>query len=161
MRRIALAAAVGLIGRAAAAQEGGIAVGSEAPSARVTTLDGKSIDLSTFYDGKPVVIEFWATWCPLCKALEPSMQTARERHPEVHFVGVGVSVNQTADKQRDYVRKAELTGDYVYDGDGAAVKAFSAPHTSYIVIVDRSRRIVYTGVGSDQNIEMALKKIGP
>jgi thiol-disulfide isomerase/thioredoxin len=162
MKRVALLA-VGLSISAGSlvAQEGGIAVGAEAPGARVATLDGKPIDLGSYYDGKPVVLEFWATWCPLCKKLEPAMQAARARlGDKVHFVGIGVTANQSPERQREYVEKTHLTGEYVYDVAGAAVKAFSAPHTSYIVIIDASRRVVYTGVGSEQDIDAALKKAG-
>jgi thiol-disulfide isomerase/thioredoxin len=143
------------------AQEGGIAVGATAPAASVVRLDGTVTDLSDYYGDKPVVLEFWATWCPLCKKLEPSMQAARERHAgAVKFVGVGVPSNQTAEKQRMYVDKQQLTGDYVFDKDGAAVAAFKVPHTSYIVIIDHNRKVVYTGVGAEQDIEAALKKVG-
>jgi thiol-disulfide isomerase/thioredoxin len=149
-----------LLAHPAHAQEGGIMVGAEAPAAKVTTLDGTATDLSTFYGDKPVVLEFWATWCPLCKKLEPSLQAAREKYAgKVAFVGVGVSANQTAARQMEYVQKQHLSGEYVFDGADAAVKAFMATHTSYIVIIDRHRRVVYTGVGTDQNIEAALKKV--
>jgi thiol-disulfide isomerase/thioredoxin len=166
MKRIVghtLVAAVALTlgARGAAAQDGGIAVGTEAPSARVVTLDGKAVDVADYYDGKPVVLEFWATWCPLCKKMEPAMEAARQRHADgVHFVSIGVTANQSPERQRDYVAKQHLTGTYVYDTDGAAVKAFSTPHTSYIVVIDANRRVVYTGVGGEQDIEAALKKAG-
>ena len=160
--RVSLAAAFTVVtGTGLAAQEGGLDVGTTAPTASVVRLDGTAANLSDYYGAKPVVLEFWATWCPLCKKLEPSMQAARERHAgAVTFVGVGVPSNQTAEKQRMYVDKQQLTGDYVFDKDGAAVAAFKVPHTSYIVIVDRNRKIVYTGVGADQDIEAALKKVG-
>ena len=160
--RVSLAAAFTVVtGTGLAAQEGGLDVGTTAPTASVVRLDGTAANLSDYYGAKPVVLEFWATWCPLCKKLEPSMQAARERHAgAVTFVSVGVPSNQTADKQRMYVDKQQLTGEYVFDKDGAAVAAFKVPHTSYIVIVDRNRKIVYTGVGADQDIEAALKKVG-
>jgi peroxiredoxin len=155
------AATITLGGRSATAQDGGIAVGTVAPSARVATLDGKTVDLAEYYGGKPVVLEFWATWCPLCKQMEPAMEAARQRHGDrVVFVSVGVTANQTADRQREYAEKQHLTGKFVFDAEGAATKAFSAPHTSYIVIIDAARRVVYTGVGGDQDIEAALKKAG-
>jgi thiol-disulfide isomerase/thioredoxin len=141
------------------AQEGGITVGAEAPAAKVAMLDGMGMDLSKFYGDKPVVIEFWATWCPLCKKLEPALQAAREKYAgKVTFVGVGVSSNQTAAKQKEYIEKQHLTGEYVFDETGAAVKAFMAPHTSYIVVIDSHRKVVYTGVGPEQDIETAVKK---
>ena len=154
-----LAVAVGA--RVAVAQEGGIALGVEAPSAAVVTLDGKPTDLSTYYNGKPVVLEFWATWCPLCKQMEPAMEAARQRHSgRVNFVSVGVTANQTPERQQQYAEKQHLSGGFVFDRDGAAIKAFSVPHTSYIVVVDAKRRVVYTGVGGEQDIEAALKKAG-
>jgi thiol-disulfide isomerase/thioredoxin len=162
LQRVSLATAIVLVaGTRLAAQEGGLDVGATAPTAAVVRLDGTAANLSDFYGDKPVVLEFWATWCPLCKKLEPSMQAARERHAgAVTFVSVGVPSNQTAEKQRMYVDKQQLTGEFVFDKDGAAVAAFKVPHTSYIVIVDRNRKVVYTGVGAEQDIEAALKKVG-
>jgi peroxiredoxin len=162
LHRVSLAAALAVVaGTRLAAQEGGLEVGATAPAASVVRLDGTTTNLTDYYGDKPVVLEFWATWCPLCKQLEPSMQSARARHAgAVRFVSVGVPANQTAEKQRMYVDKQHLTGDYVFDKDGAAIAAFKVPHTSYIVIVDRDRKVVYTGVGADQDIEAALKKVG-
>lgn len=160
IRRIIAFALIATVASTARAQEAGISVGVEAPGAAVTTLDARSVDLAQYFGEKPVVLEFWATWCPLCKKLEPSMQAARERHQNVTFVSVGVAPNQTAERQREYVEKQHLTGEFVFDKDGAAVKAFAVPHTSYIVIVDRNRKVVYTGVGDAQDIELALKKAG-
>jgi peroxiredoxin len=159
IRVASIALLLGSVAAPLAAQEGGIAVGAMAPAAVVTTLDGSTVNLSKYYGSKPVVLEFWATWCPLCRKLEPSMEAARTKHGDVTFVSVGVAANQTADKQREYVEKQHLTGEFVFDRDGAAIKAFSVPHTSYIVIVDASGKVVYTGVGSDQDIEAALKKL--
>jgi len=160
-RTLIAVAAITLGARAATAQEGGIAIGTVAPAARVVTLDGKTVDLADYYGAKPVVLEFWATWCPLCKHMEPAMEAARQRHGDrVTFVSVGVTANQTADRQREYAEKQHLTGKFVFDADGAAIKAFSVPHTSYIVVIDAARRVVYTGVGGDQDIEAALKKAG-
>src|ERR1700754_4846452 len=98
LRRIAIIAAFALsfASRRAAAQEAGIAVGASAPGAAVETLDGKPTDLSQYVGKTPVVLEFWATWCPLCKKLEPSMQAARSKFAgRVTFVSVGVKDNQT------------------------------------------------------------------
>lgn len=161
VRTLITTVALAVSGRRVLAQEGGIPLGSEAPPARVLTLDGKAIDLAGFYGGKPVVLEFWATWCPLCKKMEPVLEAARQRHGDrVTFISVGVTANQTADRQREYADKQHLSGTFVFDADGAATKAFSVPHTSYIVVIDASRHVVYTGVGGDQDIEAALKKAG-
>ena len=142
----------------ARAQEG-IMVGAEAPSAAVEMLDGMKTDLSHYYGEKPVVLEFWATWCPLCKKLEPQLEAARKKYAgKVTFVGVGVSANQSPGAQRDFVMKGHMSGEYVFDRDDAAQKAFAAPHTSYIVVINKDRKVVYTGVGPEQDIDAAVRK---
>lgn len=141
----------------ARAQAGGIAVGIPAPAAAVSTLDGAATDLSNFIGKTPVVMEFWATWCPLCKQLEPAMSEARKKYADkVTFVSVGVSNNQSAEKQKAYAVAHAMEGVMVFDVDGHAVKAYAAPHTSFVVAVDKSGKVVYTGVGGEQNIESVV-----
>jgi len=147
------------VARTAGAQEGGIEVGAAAPAAVVYTLDGKATDLAHYYGKQPVVLEFWATWCPLCKQLEPAMASAREQFKgRAQFVAVGVPNNQTPEKQRAFVDERHLGGDFVFDRDSKAIAAFKVPHTSYVVVVDRRGTVVYTGVGGEQNVVAAIGK---
>lgn len=140
----------------------GIAVGTMAPAAKVHTLDGKSVNLSSYIGKQPVVIEFWATWCPLCKDLEPQLAAAKEKYGEhITFIGMTVPQQQTPAKAKDYVEKNSLKGTFLFDTDGAASKAFAAPHTSYLVVIDKTGKVVYTGVGGKQDIEAAIAKLGP
>ena len=81
MMKTASLALVAIVALAAAptlrAQEQiGIQLGAKAPGAVVETLDGKSVDIAQYFGKSPVLIEFWATWCPNCKELEPKLKTA-------------------------------------------------------------------------------------
>jgi hypothetical protein len=90
-----------------------------------------------------------------------SLQAAREKYAgKVTFVSVGVPANQTPEKQKAYVEEKKLTGVFTFDRSSAAMKAFAVPHTSYIVIVGTDRRVTYTGVGDDQDIDAVLAKLG-
>lgn len=145
--------------RPVAAQEAGIAVGAMAPGAAVETLDGKMTDLSQYIGKTPVVLEFWATWCPLCKKLETPLQAARDEYAgRVTFVSVGVNNNQTPEKQQTYATEKHLSGSFVFDRDGKAVAAYQAPHTSYLVVIDAAGKVVYTGVGGEQDVKAAVAK---
>jgi thiol-disulfide isomerase/thioredoxin len=143
----------------ARAQDVGLALGTRAPAAAVQTLDGKPADLAEFVGKGPVLLEFWATWCPNCRALEPQMQAAARKYAgRVRLVGVAVSVNQTPERVRAYVQKHQLPGTFVFDAKGAATDAYDAPATSYIVVLDRTGKVVYTGQGSEQNVDAAIRK---
>jgi thiol-disulfide isomerase/thioredoxin len=141
------------------AQSVGLPVGTVAPSALVQTLDGKSVDLKHYLGKTPVVFEFWATWCPNCQELEPTMHALKSKYGDrVKLVGVAVSVNQSPARVKAYAEKHKLPLDVVWDYDGNATDVYSAPATSYVVIVDKAGKVVYTGLGGKQDLDAAVAK---
>lgn len=143
----------------ASAQDGGLPVGTKAPAADVQMLDGKPANLSQFIGKTPVVMEFWATWCPLCKALEPQFKASQEKHgSSVTFVAVGVPTNQTRERQQAYVTERKLGGTFVFDSASNAMKAYKVPHTSHVLVLDKQGTIVYNGTGNSQDLEAAISK---
>jgi len=143
----------------AAQDEVGIKRGSAAPGAVLEKLDGSSVDLKSYIGKGPVLIEFWATWCPNCKALEPAMHAAAKKYAgKIKLVGVAVSVNQSVERVKAYAEKHALPLEVLWDRKGYASDAYEVPATSYIVIIDAKGTVVYTGVGGDQDIDSAIKK---
>jgi thiol-disulfide isomerase/thioredoxin len=157
------AAALTLTAPHAQAQDGGIAVGAMAPAmAKLEQLDGSAFDMAAVVGKRPVVMEFWATWCPLCRKLEPALQQARAQYGDrVAFIGIGVPDNQSAERQRTYVEERKMSGTFLFDRDRVAMKAYQVPHTSYVVVLDAKGKVVYTGVGGDQDIDAAVRRALP
>ncbi|MFN2400441.1 MAG: TlpA family protein disulfide reductase [Gemmatimonadaceae bacterium] len=143
----------------ASAQDLGILVGSQAPAAVVETLEGKAVDLASYIGKTPVFIEFWATWCPNCKELEPALRAVHKKYGgKVRFLGVAVSVNQAPARVKLYAAKHKLPGIMLFDKRGNAADAYEVPATSYIVVVNKAGKVVYTGLGGDQDLEAAIRK---
>jgi thiol-disulfide isomerase/thioredoxin len=141
------------------AQDLGIEVGSKAPVVTVQALDGKQIDLGQFIGKTPMLIEFWATWCPNCHELMPSLLSAEKKFGKrVKFVALAVAINQSPERVRRWLAANPLPHDTYYDVDGKAASAFDAPATSYVVVLDKTGRVVYTGLGGKQDLDAALKK---
>jgi len=141
------------------AQDLGIEVGAQAPAVNVQSLDGKPVDLGSFIGKTPMLIEFWATWCPNCKELMPSLLDAEKKFGKrVKFVAIAVAINQSPERVRRWLVANPMPHDTYYDTQGKAAGAFDAPATSYVVVIDRTGRVVYTGLGGTQNLEAALKK---
>jgi thiol-disulfide isomerase/thioredoxin len=148
-----------LLAAPARAQDVGLEVGTAAPSAKVHTLDGREVDLTSYIGKGVVVMEFWATWCPNCQELEPTLLSVLKKYDkQVTFVGVAVSVNQSPARVKAYVEKHKMPGEQVFDTKGNATGAYDAPATSYVLVIDKAGKVVYTGLGGKQNLEAAIKK---
>ncbi len=145
---------------AATAQETGLAIGSRAPAVTVKDLEGTPVDLGRYLGKQPLFLEWWATWCEQCDALLPRVRAAHaELGDEVAFFGINVAVNQSPSRVRRYVAYSKPPFRTLYDDEGESTRAYSAPATSYVVIVDRAGRVAYTGTGGDQDILAALRRV--
>lgn len=145
---------------AVAAQETGIAVGSKAPVLSVNDLDGKPVNLGQWIGKKPVLLEFWATWCENCEALLPRFVAARkDLGDKVEFIGINVTVNQSPARVRRYMEQHQIPFRVLYDESGASTRAYEAQATSFVVIIDAAGIVRYTGIGAEQKFESALTSV--
>ncbi len=137
----------------------GIPVGTTPRAVTIEDLDGRPVDLAQFIGKKPVLVEFWATWCPLCAALEPRMTAARRQYGDkMEFIAVAVAVNQSKASIKRHLERHPLPVRVLWDSNGNAVRAFQAPSTSYVVTLDAAGKVRYTGAGEDQDIKAAVSK---
>ncbi|ANU10315.1 cytochrome c biogenesis protein [Planococcus antarcticus DSM 14505] len=128
----------------------GLAKGEKAPDFQLTALDGQEVTLSD-YQGQKVLLNFWATWCPPCRAEMPHMQTYFDEHAEDENVVI-LSVNLTTEDKgleeiEEFVEEFGLEFAIPMDekGDvGATYQAVSIP-TSYMI--DTEGRIQNKVVG--------------
>lgn len=141
------------------AQESGIALGSRAPAIVLNDTDGKLVSLAEVIGKKPVLLEFWATWCENCKALEPHMMAAHKKYAsEIAFYGIAVPINQTLARVQRYVKEYKYPFPMLWDKDGLSAADYEVPATSYVVVIDKSGKVVYTGAGGKQDLDAAIRK---
>ena len=76
--------------------ESSVKIGSTAPDFTLKDVVGKNTALSS-YKGKLVLLEFWATWCPPCKASIPDMVELHKKYQEKGFTVLGVSIDSDSD----------------------------------------------------------------
>jgi thiol-disulfide isomerase/thioredoxin len=153
-------AAAGIGAESAVAQEEGVETGARAPAVVVKDLEGRPRDLGAVLGSKPVLLEFWATWCTSCQAMMPTLRAMREKFGDaVEFYGVNVTISETRDGVRQYVKEHAPPFETLYDEEGVAARAYDPPATSYIVITDAAGKVVYTGSGGQQNLEPALRQV--
>ena len=68
-------------------------VGKQAPDFQLQSLDGQSVSLSSF-QGKPVLINFWATWCPPCRGEMPYIQQVYEEWSDKGLVILAIDIGE-------------------------------------------------------------------
>lgn len=144
--------------KAAVAQfDAGIAVGAQAPAVVINDLEGRPVDLSLLWAKKPVLLEFWATWCALCKGLLPELAAVRERFgDQVELIGINVTVNDSKPRITRYMEEHRPPFRVLFDDQGVGARAFDVPATSFIVVVGRGGKVIYTGSGANQGLVQAV-----
>ena len=113
----------------------------------VRTLEGTEVSLSSFR-GKPIYLNFWATWCTPCVLEMPSIQNLYDalKSEEVVFLVVSDEEEETV---RSFIEEQEFTLPvYLYRGDLPEVLRWSALPTT--LIVDGTGRIVFRHMGAAQ-----------
>lgn len=128
----------------------GIELGDMAPDFELETLSGETLKLSDL-QGKKVILNFWATWCPPCKVEMPEMQEFYDEHgDDVEIVAVNLTSSETNEKKvHDYIDEHKYTYPVALDKDsevGDTYMAITVPTTYFI--------------GTDGKVQQP-KKVGP
>jgi len=134
--------------------------GAQGPGAAVEDLDGNNVDLIDYVKGKPALIEFWATWCELCEALQPQLNEIQLKYGErINVVAVAVGVAQSVRRVRRHLEEHDPGYPYLWDARGAAVRAYNATTTSIVVMLDGDGKVVYAGVGGSQDLTGEVERL--
>lgn len=118
------------------------------PAFSVQSLDGKEVPFKALASGKPVLLDFWATWCQPCVSAMPELQKLHQRHAAKGFAVVGISIDEEKDKAKKFVEKRKIA--YPVYLDATKTPAWSVFHVRTVpaaFLVDGEGRIVRQWLG--------------
>jgi thiol-disulfide isomerase/thioredoxin len=126
----------------------------ELPEIRVPTLDGKILDLADFR-GSYVLLNFWATWCPPCRAEMPSMQKLYDLLKDSGFSIMAISVGEKTETVSEFLKKNPYSFPVGLDPQGELGSVFASRGIPTTYLVDGEGKAIGGIIGSREWYDQA------
>ena len=134
--------------------------GTAAPDFTLQDLNGKNVRLSD-YKGKVVLLDFWATWCPPCRASIPGLEKIHKAYKDKGLVILAVSFDQGGwDSVKSFITDYGITY-IVLKGTDDVSEKYQVRTIPMLLVLDKEGQIKkrYLGFGSDEDLEDDIKSI--
>ncbi len=143
------------------------AVPFPAPELNFHTLDGRQIDARDLA-GKVVLLDFWATWCPPCRAALPELELIAKKYDASKFAMVSISADFTEATLRLFLAEHPTSIAQVWDGSHRLRALYGVKGFPTYLVIDAKGQVVHvqvdwtptSGATLSKAIEAQLKKIG-
>lgn len=137
-------------------------VGETAPDFTLKNLSDQDITLSSF-KGKPVVLNFWATWCPYCRHERPDLKSLYEKFKDNDLVIVAVSTDRSSGTVKRFMEQNPAPYIVLTDPEGWAAVPYNIIGLPTTYLIDRKGKISRKFSGpvnwKDKHIEEIIQKL--
>jgi cytochrome c biogenesis protein CcmG/thiol:disulfide interchange protein DsbE len=143
-------------------RDGGVAADlaqGKTPSAPAFTLeridaegDGQMLSMADLR-GRPVIVNFWASWCAPCRDEVPALQATYEKHRGEGLVVLGVDFNDVRRDAKRFLERYGATYPVVYDGKGETLGRWGVRQVPETYFVDRAGHLVGVRIAGGVDIE--------
>lgn len=138
-------------------------IGKKAPDFTLPTIDGTEVRLSQF-QGQPVLINFWASWCVPCREEMPELVRSYEAHKSegLMILGLNLTYSDTLPDVQEFVNEFDMTFPVLLDKDGqVAEKSYPLPGVPTSIFINRDGTIarVQAGLMSGKQIDKFVVEI--
>ncbi len=129
----------------------------EAPAFSLSTLDGSTVTLSDLR-GQVVLLDFWATWCPPCRASMPSLEHTYRAYRTRGATVLLVNAGERPDQIRAWIGH-RVTAPILLDPQQAVARAYGVETLPRLFVIDASGHIAFEHGGYGGGLEQSLKLI--
>ncbi|MBI3097020.1 MAG: redoxin domain-containing protein [Planctomycetes bacterium] len=126
-------------------------VGEGETRAAPKDIDGKEFSLAA-YKGKVILIDFWATWCPPCRAELPTVKRIFEKYRDRNFIILGISLDEDRETLSKFLATEGMTWPQYFDGkgwDNALARLFEVESIPRTFLLDAEGNVRHVNVRGD------------
>lgn len=118
-----------------------------APDFELPDLNGTTFSLSKYKSQTPVLLYFWATWCPYCMAVRPAVINLRKGTPktDLEILAINVGGGDSLAKVKKFEEAHPAPYTVLFDGEGKAIRPYRVQGIPYFVLIDKNGMIRYHG----------------
>jgi peroxiredoxin len=131
------------VGETATSSPSGGADASLPPDFTLPGLDGQPVTLNQFLGKKPVLLVFWATWCPECKAAIPQINALHDGPLSGTLQVLGLDFRESRAKVSAAVKARDIRYPVLLDEKGTVARAYGVVGIPTYVLIGRDGKIVY------------------
>ncbi len=135
-------------------------IGEPAPDFALPTPDGETVRLSDLR-GRPVLLNFWATWCPPCKIEMPDIENLYQKYKDQGFTVIAIDQQESPDAVRQYFQQMGLSFQPVIDSTGEIFNLYRvvALPTSYFIDSQGVVRVQHRGMMTREQMESYVGQV--
>ncbi len=126
----------------------------ELPFDLVNINDKKPVKTADF-KGKAHILEFWATWCPACRASAPRINEWAKAHPQIPVIGIS---DEDPELIKSFAKREKLSYLMTHDPEAKAQNAYGMGSIPAFILIDKKGEVVDLTVGGGDYLEALLKK---
>ena len=137
-------------------------LGKPAPEFTLKDVDGREITLASLR-GKPVLLDFWATWCEPCRVATPHIQALHDQYKDKSLIVLGIDTNESSETARKYFVDQKYTFANLLGSGNDVIKNYGANGIPLVVLIDKDGvvRYVRRGWGTGTDLTPEVKKLIP
>ena len=135
-------------------QQESVAVSVEVPDFTLKDLNGEEVTLSSFKGFRPVLLIFWATWCPYCLKEVPSLNALREKYSKDSLEIIGIDIMEPLQVVKGYCDSKGVNYTIVLDETSEVTNSYGIAAVPTLVVIDRQGR----GVVADNMLSDTILK---
>ncbi|NLO34418.1 MAG: TlpA family protein disulfide reductase [Candidatus Hydrogenedentes bacterium] len=121
--------------------------GKEAPSFSLKLMDGGTFDLSEHLGKRPVVLDFWAVWCPPCRAAIPKVASTRSSFADQDVIILTVNLGDSVEGIEAFLKSASVDVPVALDDSEIASELYHITSIPTMVFIDKEGKVARVNVG--------------